>query len=451
MEKIDSCRSGKRFPALCLLFLLLPIMPVYGGEPLPALVETTAEAGGVSVGFPVQSSEPSPAAVDSIREDQAVALKLSGFVKTDYWYDSRSVIASREDLFLLYPANRMPDAQGQDLHGDPVFNFSAITSRIAAHIAGPPAFGASTSGLIEADFSGVTNADINGFRLRHAYMKLSWDQAELLLGQWWHPMFSADVVPSVVSLNTGAPFQPFIRNPQISFTLKHGSSRLLLVAIAQRDNSSDGPRGLSPDYLRQSALPNFHLQWVRAGEVLTGGLAVDYKSIRPRFVTESFLKTSEGISSYALMGYLRYRRNGWDIMGKSIFGQNLSEHLLMGGYAERSVSPATGRVEYTPLNHLMVWGNVLYGNRVRAGLFAGWSGNLGASHEVTGNYYGRGHDIAYVYRLSPSVVFTSGRMSLATELEWTVAAYGLPDNRGKVQQANEVGNLRLLFTGMYYF
>jgi hypothetical protein len=401
--------------------------------------------------LPAAAQGKMPGSADTTQVEQTIALKISGFVKTDYWVDSRTVVASREDLFLLYPANRMPDLEGRDLQGDPVFNFTAITSRIAAHISGPPAFGAETSGLIEADFSGVTNADINGFRLRHAYMKLEWERVELLLGQWWHPMFSVDVVPSVVSLNTGAPFQPFIRNPQVSLGLKQGRSRFVLAAIAQRDNSSDGPRGVSPEYLRQSPFPNVHLQWIYSGSGLTGGLAADYKKLRPRFVTDSFLKTSQGISSYALMGYLRFRRNGWDLMGKTIYGQNLSEHLLMGGYAERFISPAGGHVEYVALNHLMAWGNVLYGNRIRGGFFAGWSRNYGAAHEISGKSYGRGHDIAYVYRLSPSVVITSGRISLATELEWTVAAYGTPDSRGKVMDAKEVGNLRLLFTGMYFF
>lgn len=387
---------------------------------------------------------------DSTRSESAPAVWVSGFVKTDYWVDSRSVVAAREDLFLLYPAARLPDAQGADLNDDPVFNFSAITSRFAVHLSGPTAFGARTGGLIEADFSGVTNADINGFRLRHAYMTLEWEWVGLLMGQWWHPLFAVDAVPSVVSLNTGAPFQPFIRNPQVSLQLRQGRSVFLLAATAQRDNASDGPLGVTPDYLRQGMLPNAHLQWIHRGEQLTGGLAVDYKSLRPRLVTDAGLKTTGRIRTHAFMGYLGYRKDLLEVKGKAIYGQNLSEHLLMGGYAEREVL-AGGHVTYTGLNHLMTWANILYGERTRAGLFIGWSKNFGARHEISGNYYGRGHDIDHVYRLAPSVVFTSGKVSLGTELEWTVAAYGVPDSRGRVLHADGVGNLRLLVSGLYYF
>ncbi len=388
-------------------------------------------------------------------EEKAFSLRLTGFVKSDYWLDSRTVVAAREDLFLLYPANVFPDSEGIDINGDPVFNFSAITSRIATVIKGPDAFGAEISGLIEADFSGVTNSDINGFRLRHAYMKLQWERWGLLLGQWWHPLFGAEVIPTVVSLNTGAPFQPFIRNPQATLTYQTDNSRWLLSMIAQRDNASDGPKGASPDYIRDATLPNFHLQYTRTkGNIITG-LAADYKVIRPRrFVVDDDFQiqyTSETLNTFALMAYARYRHQKLDIKGKAIYGQNLSEHLLMGGYGESHVDPQSGTIGYTPLNNLSLWGNILYGERVVAGFFAGYGKNFGASDDILGNYYGRGKDIAYVYRFAPSVTFNSGSIALCTELEYTAAAYGTPDKMGRVKNHSEVGNLRLLFTALYFF
>ncbi len=388
-------------------------------------------------------------------EEKAFSLRLTGFVKSDYWLDSRTVVAAREDLFLLYPSNVFPDSDGKDINGDPVFNFSAITSRIATVIKGPDAFGAEITGLIEADFSGVTNSDINGFRLRHAYMKLEWERWGLLLGQWWHPMFGAEVIPTVVSLNTGAPFQPFIRNPQATLTYQTGHSRWLFSMIAQRDNASDGPKGASPDYIRDALFPNVHLQYTRTKGNITTGLAADYKVIRPRrFVVDDDFQiqyTSETLNTFAFMAYARYRHQKLDIKGKAIYGQNLSEHLMMGGYGESHVDLQSGTIRYTPLNNLSLWGNILYGDRVVAGLFAGYGKNFGASDEIVGNYYGRGKNIAYLYRLAPSVTFYSGSIALCTELEYTAAAYGTPDNRGRVKNHSEVGNLRLLFTALYFF
>ncbi len=397
-------------------------------------------------------------------DGKAFSFRWTGFVKTDYWIDSRSVVAAREDLFLLFPANVKPDANGKDIHGDPVFNFSAITSRLATYIEGPDAFGAKVTGLIEADFSGVTNADINGFRLRHAYMHLQWERLGLMLGQWWHPLFATAVVPTVVSLNTGAPFQPFIRNPQAALTYDHGNSRWLFAAVAQRDNASDGPDGPSPKYIRNAIFPNVHLQYTRTKDHFTAGLAADYKIIRPRtqllaWESGDLHRTTVSLGSYAFMAYGRYREQKLDIKVKTIYGQNLSEHLMMGGYAE-SYSAESGEYEYTPLNHLAAWANVLYGDRVLGGVFLGYGKNFGASSYVKADgkfgkapvtYYGRGHDIAYLYRVAPSLTFNSGKLAFCGELEYTAAAYGTPDSRGRVQDHKETSNWRLLFTALYFF
>ncbi len=383
-------------------------------------------------------------------DERSFSVSFTGFVKTDYWVDSRTVVAAREDLFLLFPARKNPDEEGVDIHGDPVFNFSAITSRVASHISGPDAFGAQVSGMIEADFSGVTDADINGFRLRHAYLNLLWERWSLLLGQWWHPMFSPTVLPVVVSLNTGAPFQPFIRNPQASLTYRHGRSSWLMSLVGQRDNASDGPKGASPDYLRTTTMPNIHFQWSRTNEGITTGLAADYKVLRPRLITDANLYTDDMVASYAFMAYGSVSHGRWDIKAKTIYGQNLSEHLMLGGYAEQYTDD-NGFVAYTPLNHISSWANVLYGDRILAGLFLGYAHNLGANEEITGAYYGRGSDIAYLYRLAPSLRFASGNLELCAELEYTAAAYGKPDNKGRVQHHNEVANTRLLFTAFYYF
>ncbi len=421
-----------RFIFLFFVFAWAAVSPVAGGETTAGdEAHDSDEASGFSVSF-------------------------RGFVKTDYWVDSRRVVAAREDLFLLFPSRERWDADGRDIHGDPVFNFSAITSRVASHITGPDAFGAEVSGLIEADFSGVTDADINGFRLRHAWLNLSWERWDLLLGQWWHPMFSTAVLPDVVSLNTGAPFQPFIRNPQASLIHHYGQSSWLVSMIGQRDNASDGPRGASPDYLRNTTIPNFHIQWSRDHQHLTTGLAADYKVIRPRMETEGKpdndvgLYTAEHVATYAFMAYGGLSQGNLTLNAKAIYGQNLSEHLMLGGYAEAIVDDE-GFVSYTPLNHLSSWFNVVYGDRLRTGFFLGYARNLGASDDVEGRYYGRGSDIAYLYRIAPSIRFASGSVEFCTELEYTAAAYGEPDQNGRVKNYHEVANTRLLFTAFYYF
>ena len=105
--------------------------------------------------------------------EKSYGIKFSGFVKNDFFFDSRQTTAVREGHFLLYPKNVDPDNDGMDINAAPSFNFLSIQTRLKGAITGPDAFGAKTSGLIEGAFFGHTDGDINGFRLRHAYMKLN--------------------------------------------------------------------------------------------------------------------------------------------------------------------------------------------------------------------------------------------------------------------------------------
>ncbi len=395
---------------------------------------------------------------DDQEEKKKFGIHFKGFVKSDYWYDSRQIVGVREDLFLVYPAYERFDQNGKDINAHPIFNFSPITTRLTGVITGPDAFGAKTSGVIEADFSGVTNADINGFRLRHAYGKLRWKNSELLFGQYWHPIFVAEVFPNVISLNTGAPFQPFVRNPQLSFTQFFSRYNLSLAFISQRDNASSGPDGFSPIYMRNALMPNMHLQLQYKDEHYVWGIAADYKILQPRIETpETKLRTNEKIGSYACMAYIKYTNDKFLWSGKTIYGQNLTEHLMMGGYAVRSQDTTTMTETYTPTNNLFIWSFISYGNNVRLSLYGGYSKNFGTTHDNIGIYYSRGYvkdanlDIGYLYRIAPSISFISNKLQISTELEYTAAAYGTPDTKGKVKNAKETGNLRLLLTFFYYF
>jgi len=101
----------------------------------------------------------------------------------------------------------------------------------------------------------MSDADINGFRLRHAYLKLNWKKAELLVGQFWHPMFISDSYPEVVSFNTGAFLSHFHEHRKS--VLPGSQSRPLsfsLTALSQRDFASTGPAGVSTSYFRQACL-----------------------------------------------------------------------------------------------------------------------------------------------------------------------------------------------------
>ncbi len=385
-------------------------------------------------------------------EENTFGIKFSGFVKTDIMLDSRQTVTAREGHFLLYPANENLDINGDDANAGFNLNMLSIQSRLKGTISGPDFQGAKTSGVIEGAFFGHLNSDINGFRLRHAFVKLAWTNTTLIVGQYWNPMFIPEVFPGTVSFNTGVPFQPFARNPQVRIVRKIGSLNLIAAASSQRDFSSTGPNGGSSEYLRNSGIPSldFHVQQSSAN--LFYGAGINYKNLQPRLKTGQNYATDNMVSSYAAMAYFKYSQPDYYIKAEAIYGLNMYDQLMLGGYAVSSVDPVTDEWEFANYKTLSTWVDAQFGKEVKFGLFAGYTANQGAEENITGPVFSRGTNIDYIYRLSPRVVYQSGKVRFATELEYTVAAYGAADNadRGLVKDSKEVGNVRVLI-GTYYF
>jgi hypothetical protein len=112
----------------------------------------------------------------NLNYSQDFGISFSGFVKTDIIYDSRQTVNLREGHFLLYPANRNLDLNGADINAKSSFNILSIQTRLTAKLKGPDAFSAKTSGVIESEFFGTSDADLNGLRLRHAFVKFDWEK-----------------------------------------------------------------------------------------------------------------------------------------------------------------------------------------------------------------------------------------------------------------------------------
>jgi hypothetical protein len=387
------------------------------------------------------------------QEQTTFGITFSGFVKTDFMYDSRQTVAFREGHFLLYPSPVVSDKFGTDINAKANFNILSIQTRLLGKITGPDALGAKTSGLIEGEFFGTSDADISGFRIRHAYLKMDWTTSSLLIGQYWHPMFVVEMYPGVVSFNTGAPFQAFSRNPQIRFSYNIDMVKLIVAAISQRDFQSNGPGGFSSLYLRNSIVPNLHaqLQYSSGGNML--GFGVDYKTLTPRLVTTKNVATDATISSIGFLGYAKLTLDPVTIKAEGTYGENLSDLLMLGGYAIQSADTVTGIESYLALKSYSLWGEISTGKDVEFALFAGYSKNLGAKENLTGTYYGRGTDIDNLLRISPRVVWNTGKVRFSTEYEYTSAKYGTPNslNKGKVGNLKSVVNTRLLFAVFYFF
>ena len=180
--------------------------------------------------------------------------KFYGFVRGDLFYNSRANMAPIDGNFYLYPLDKSFDADGKDLNATPNGSFYTFTSRLGLDVTGPDIGKARSSAKIETDFGGFSGSNTM-LRIRQAYVNLDWGKSAVLVGITWHPLFGA-VMPDVLNLSTGAPFQPFNRSPQIRYQYK-ANSRVQLTAsvLWQLQYLSSGPKGMSEDYIKNSCIP----------------------------------------------------------------------------------------------------------------------------------------------------------------------------------------------------
>lgn len=384
-------------------------------------------------------------------------ITFSGFVKTDIMKDSRQIVAARVGHFLFYPAAENLDQNGEDINDIGNFNMLAIQTRLKTVITSPDVLGAKTTGVIEGAFFGHTNGDINGLRLRHAFLKLAWENSSLLVGQYWHPMFIVEVFPGTISFNTGVPFQPFSRNPQVRYTYGISDVSISITASTQRDFNSTGPDGGSCAYLRQSSIPMLDLSIKYLADNVVFGAGANYKTLLPLLLDtrmvgdiEEKYKAETKISSLSAMGFAKLTIDNLVIKAEGIYGENVTDLLMLGGYAVSKLDNKGFASEYTNIKTISGWTDLVWGKELQFGLFAAYTENLGADDNIVGPYYSRGFNIANVMRVSPRVLYSVGQTRYGAEVEYTTAAYGTPDTKGVVKNTKTAANLRFLF-GVYLF
>jgi hypothetical protein len=408
------------------------------------------------------------------KADPNWGIKFSGFIRNDVFFDSRQVVSARpanQGELLLYPANVNNDINGKDINAAPSLDMLAITTRLIGTVTGPDAFGAKTSGVIEAEFFGNANGNENVFRLRHAIARLDWPKTQLALGQYWHPLFVTDCFPGVLSFNTGMPFQPFARNPQIRLTQKLGKEvNLILAAISQTEafvssgpstNIALGAAAASQAYISNAVVPNLHAQLQYKGKSFVAGIALDYKSLRPALSAPSaagastLVVSNERVNSLTFETYAKIISKSFIAKAEFLSGQNMYDHLMIGGYLAYGTAPA---ITYKPITVNSYWIEIMgTGKKVIPGIFVGYTYNNGASQDNAVASYTRGisagkTSLANVFRVAPRLETISGKFRFGLEAEITTAAYGAAGSNAKVTGTlNSVTDNRILFISSYSF
>jgi len=248
--------------------------------------------------------------------------KLYGFVRNDFYINSRQNIEALDGLFNIFPKPVDLNQSSEDKNAVPNAEMLSIATRLGLDFTGTTLFGGKASAKIECDFAGISTSYYL-IRLRQAYMKLNWENTELLVGQTWHPLFG-NVMPTVPSLNTGSPFQPFNRSPQIRLKQAlDGNFSLIAAATYQMQYMSQGPNGTSASYLKNALLPNLYVGFENKSNKWTTGIGFDAKTLKINH---------EKLNSTSVVAYTQFVQKAIQMKAKVVYGQNLSDHLMIGGY-----------------------------------------------------------------------------------------------------------------------
>lgn len=399
------------------------------------------------------ASEPADA---SAKIEKPSHFKFYGFIRNYFAFDSRESKSGTKDLFYYIPKDEALNAKGEDMNANPTFRFLAITSRVGLDVKDYK-FGKTKVGAkIETDFY-CMNGNVAVLRLRQAYATLGWDglgkdgkqSTSLKIGQAWHPI-AADQ-PYVIDLETGTPFNPFSRTPQVM--LDHNFSKNFTLTggfIWQMQYLSQGPNGASDNYIKYGCTPEFYAGVTfKSNNGFTGRVGMDVLSIKPRWRNSDGDKVDDRITTVSPYVYAQYSKDAFAVNAKVVYASAGEHFNMLSGYGVTDVN-SDGSWDYAPLHSTASYLSVKYGRKLQVQGMIGHMKNLGTSKSLyedpanpgytsTKNVYisGNGfHNLNQIIRVTPTVVYNLGKLSFGLEYDITSAQYGKYAVDGHVNSSN---------------
>lgn len=399
------------------------------------------------------ASEPADA---SAKIEKPSHFKFYGFIRNYFAFDSRESKSGTKDLFYYIPKDEALNAKGEDMNANPTFRFLAITSRVGLDVKDYQ-FGKTKVGAkIETDFY-CMNGNVAVLRLRQAYATLGWDglgkdgkqSTSLKIGQAWHPI-AADQ-PYVIDLETGTPFNPFSRTPQVM--LDHNFSKNFTLTggfIWQMQYLSSGPNGASDSYIKYGCTPELYAGVTfKSNNGFTGRVGMDVLSIKPRWRNSAGDKVDDRITTVSPYVYAQYSKDAFAVNAKVVYASAGEHFNMLSGYGVTDVN-SDGSWDYAPLHSTASYLSVKYGRKLQVQGMIGHMKNLGTSKSLyedpanpgytsTKNVYisGNGfHNLNQIIRVTPTVVYNLGKLSFGLEYDITSAQYGKYAVDGHVNSSN---------------
>jgi hypothetical protein len=408
-----------------------------------------------------------------------VTTEFYGFIRYEAFWDTYKGLNAANEQFFILPLYAGVDADGKPINKTLTYNFSSMATRVGVRMNGPEIFNAKTSANIETDFAGDLGNNPAMFRVRQAHVVFVWPKSSLLVGQTWHPFWGGKVFPNVGGLNTGCPFQPFNRSPQVRYDYKPTSVLTLSAAVVSEFQyksygftkiESMTSAGMTIDksdaFTRNCGIPEITTNIEMNTSAVTLGAGASLKYIKPTLYTigaSGKYDSNNLLRGVSFMGYAQYEKNMFAIRAKAVLGQNMAYLTMPGGYAVKSVDPATGAMNYSPYKTLTSFINAVYGKKYEFGFFAGYLKNLGTtdalcnfgtSSSPSAVTLGITTNVASMYRVAPHFALNVSKVRLVFEYELTSAKYGTGNIKlsdglysNSVDATNHRGQIML----MYYF
>ena len=368
------------------------------------------------------------------QEEKPAHFKLYGFIRNYIAADSRAVNAGTEDLYFYMPKGHDMSG-GVDLNSGFNWRFVSLTTRLGLDVSAYKWGTMGVSGKVEADFYYLSGS-VPTLRLRQAFMKLNWDNApvSLTIGQTWHPM-AADM-PHMNNLETGAPFNPFNRSPQLMADVNLGSGFTLTASMLYLNHYlPTGPAGKSKDYYKYG-MPEFYLGIAYKNAKIVAKAGVDMVNIRP-YRTIADWRVQDGnaptievkslMHSFSPFVFFQYTNGLFQLRAKSILAQG-GEHMnLLSGYGVHSFN-SDATIDYTPMQDWASFVSFQYGKKFQVMGMLGYMKQLGTTKDLVDNsvWINNSADvhIQQAFRATPTVAWNLGKFTVSLEYNLTAAEFG---------------------------
>ena len=379
-----------------------------------------------------------------------------GFARVDYSWDTRQSAYVREYHLNLWPLDKKLDANNEDINDAGANNFLALVTRFGVKFSGPNVWGAKVYGNIEGDFFGNSESSIALLRMRHSYAKLSWDKTDITMGLTWFPQFVPEVYPGVVNFSTGIPFNPFGWATQFRVDQRlNNAFTAIFFAHKDREFGSVSADGIQNSGNFRSVIPNLHgkLQYKKGNWLAAAGYEI--KHIMPLLESNN-LRSSEMLQTHSVLSYMKYNRKKFHIKAYAISGENLTNLVMLGGYAglDDGLNPMT----FKGIRTSSAWIDVASNNPKWApGLFVGYTMQNGINSSYAPSaVFARGIDlnrgVKDMWRASARIDFKQNKMRISPEIEYTHATHGDTQSNLMISgNENSVGNFRATVSMVYSF